>query len=487
MSLRASDTCGDDSDRKLWDTARNLGGHVASKSDPTNDPAEFKPTQLACAMSLIEDLSLTAGADPVQNSTADGTSPKMLDVQKSPPIKMGFCFDMEPSSEDPSPGKENGRLKRGSIVSAFSFDHLQKALEGPTDVHCFELVDYDELHDVEGDGARTSLVSPETSSRPRRTRSFSFCDMDLDLDLFKPGDNEYAATSSETPPESLSPLDVARADLLQLDRSQQPGFESADANRLRLVGRPRVGGLLLCVVPKSWLPTLTRGSKCHFQWFRCFNSEPAQLVAGAKHAKYQILPGDVGCRLQLVAAPIEEDGSFGEALSVVSDYVTEGSASNVSSRYSSRDSSRASSPTRKTSSSTHFTVADAVRNNRRASTGGQGLKPTLKSSPSILPERSGSVQIMGEARMGQTLTVAASGDLCREPSGAPRKCKIQWLRGLKEQSGNYTFLKIPGAKTPKYTVGVHDLGCRLRVVAAPVLPDGSVGKAYTTHTDRIFA
>eukprot|EP00854_Cymbomonas_tetramitiformis_P023955 gene23955-29065_t len=298
MSLRASDTCGDDSDRKLWDTARNLGGHVASKSDPTNDPAEFKPTQLACAMSLIEDLSLTAGADPVQNSTADGTSPKMLDVQKSPPIKMGFCFDMEPSSEDPSPGKENGRLKRGSIVSAFSFDHLQKALEGPTDVHCFELVDYDELHDVEGDGARTSLVSPETSSRPRRTRSFSFCDMDLDLDLFKPGDNEYAATSSETPPESLSPLDVARADLLQLDRSQQPGFE---------------------------------GSKCHFQWFRCFNSEPAQLVAGAKHAKYQILPGDVGCRLQLVAAPIEEDGSFGEALSVVSDYVTEGSASNVSS------------------------------------------------------------------------------------------------------------------------------------------------------------
>lgn len=28
-------------------------------------------------------------------------------------------------------------------------------------------------------------------------------------------------------------------------------------------------------------------------------------------------------------------------------------------------------------------------------------------------------------------------------------CKIQWLRGVKERTGRYTFNKISGAKTPR--------------------------------------
>jgi hypothetical protein len=105
-------------------------------------------------------------------------------------------------------------------------------------------------------------------------------------------------------------------------------------------------------------------------------------------------------------------------------------------------------------------------------------------------------QVIGECVVGERLTVTAPEWTRLQPGvrGSPQagglepgNCKIQWLRGVKERTGRYTFNKIAGAKTPRYKLVPEDANCRLRVVAAPLLLDGSVGKAWTALTARIVA
>jgi len=104
--------------------------------------------------------------------------------------------------------------------------------------------------------------------------------------------------------------------------------------------------------------------------------------------------------------------------------------------------------------------------------------------------------VIGECVVGERLTVTAPEWTKLQPGVKPStqagglepgNCKIQWLRGVKERTGRYTFNKIAGAKTPRYTLAPEDANCRLRVVAAPLLLDGSVGKAWTALTARVTA
>jgi len=67
------------------------------------------------------------------------------------------------------------------------------------------------------------------------------------------------------------------------------------------------------------------------------------------------------------------------------------------------------------------------------------------------------------------------------------KCRFQWTRLSMDQSGNITKTKLTGVNTPWYTPAPEDVGCWLRVKAAPVLHNGILGHATVATTEQRVA
>eukprot|EP00899_Mesostigma_viride_P020345 jgi/Mesvir1/28311/Mv04831-RA.1 len=87
------------------------------------------------------------------------------------------------------------------------------------------------------------------------------------------------------------------------------------------------------------------------------------------------------------------------------------------------------------------------------------------------------LQVVGKLAVGAVVTAAG-----RAPEGVT-KWKFQWYRcRLEESSGGILYKKIVGAVRPRYTVDAKDNGCVLRVLAAPVLADGTLGKAVAAFS-----
>mmetsp|Transcript_43995 Transcript_43995/g.84044 ORF Transcript_43995/g.84044 Transcript_43995/m.84044 type:complete len:732 (+) Transcript_43995:424-2619(+) len=259
--------------------------------------------------------------------------------------------------------------------------------------------------------------------------------------------------------------------------------EGEDA--LRVGGKAVVGATLMAVVPRSWISYVQRGNKCFIQWFRCKRGSAAEKVAGATYAKYQITNLDKGCRMQLVAAMVQDDGGIGSAMSYLSEWVVqETPRERRRRRESSERRSHAGSRTRSTVSRTK---SISERHAGGENSVGSSHAPSMQESETTTTLLTSSpVQIVGEAVVGETLLVAAPEWSSMHKEGLTvNTSRIQWLRGHKDRSGRYNFTKVVGAKTPRYLLTEQDLNCRLRVVAAPILENGLVGKAWTTLSQRV--
>jgi len=250
---------------------------------------------------------------------------------------------------------------------------------------------------------------------------------------------------------------------------------------LQVLGRARIKSTMTCVVSKSWAAQHGGANKCYFQWYRVSKDSHKTKIVGAKYSKYTVTIEDLDHRLQVVAAPVMEGGNVGpSSYSVPSDIVTQQQSQSTGDLIE-----LASGVSLKTDGMSHGLRSSGMR---RYSAQGLVFSGTNVQNSANVQNSEGRVQIYGEGQVGTALVVAAP--TWNDGSGEAlesRKCRIQWLRGMKAGNGQYVFTKIHGAKTPHYMVTDEDLGCRLRVVAAPLLPDGQIGKAYTALSRRIWS
>ncbi|KAK3257625.1 hypothetical protein CYMTET_33299 [Cymbomonas tetramitiformis] len=84
--------------------------------------------------------------------------------------------------------------------------------------------------------------------------------------------------------------------------------------------------------------------------------------------------------------------------------------------------------------------------------------------------------VVGDNRVGCYLV--AQGKM----SARKAKCRFQWTRLGRDAKGNTTKARVKGANAPRYKICEADIGHWLRVKAALVLPDGTLGRAVVATT-----
>jgi len=67
------------------------------------------------------------------------------------------------------------------------------------------------------------------------------------------------------------------------------------------------------------------------------------------------------------------------------------------------------------------------------------------------------------------------------------KCRFQWTRLFLDKSGVVVKTRLKAVNTPWYTPTAEDIGCWLRVKAAPVLKTGELGRATVATTATAVA
>jgi hypothetical protein len=93
------------------------------------------------------------------------------------------------------------------------------------------------------------------------------------------------------------------------------------------------------------------------------------------------------------------------------------------------------------------------------------------------------VVVDGVAVHGVVVQILAKG----KAASKQVKCRFQWTRLSMDKSGNITKTKLTGVNTPWYTPGPEDVGCWLRVKAAPVLQNAMLGHATVATTEQRVA
>jgi len=491
----------------------SVRGEPDGRNDTTKDSGPSKPTNSSSRNGTsggtinrrneVPVVQLEKQNKPSMVATAAGDEPALSGDSKSDP-KAEISSQGEPANSAAqaylaAPPRVNERtMERDCFSFALEIEYPRSVPTAP--VHNTVLKPQAPAH-VLPPSLPPPIIAPTapppaetTQQRIHQSNSAEFSNPPMGAGL-SDGYEEHQQVTARSPTQTFRPPGIPpvppRSPGPTADKNYRIAFETEEddvfrelegEDPLRVVGTSAVGSTLLGVVPKAWLPLLNRGQKCHFQWFRCPRDEPATKIDNAKFAKYQLRPEDINHRLQVVSAPVLADGSIGDVMTAISPWVLDVRGSNTTSRRRRGGSGGGSvvsngySPSLGRTGSMGSRRVGSVRSS--GSTEVNSLaETTVGSSP---------VQILGEAMVGETLVVAApSWD---DHSGAalePSKCKIQWLRGTKERSGHYSFNKIPGAKTPRYVVAYEDFNCRLRVVAAPILEGGSVGRAWTALTARI--
>jgi len=235
-----------------------------------------------------------------------------------------------------------------------------------------------------------------------------------------------------------------------------PPASSFCGTRLHIVGRMRCSETVTAAgdLPFSIV-------RCRFNWYRFDpadnpgtsdkNLKPVR-IQGAHGPAYTMTAQDINCRLRVVAYVIGADGQCTNAsISALSEPV-DGAMQNLP-------------------------LPSAVQP-PGSSQEGDGQVLRTKSGEVLSLQ---SLKIEGRPQCG--VQILAKG----KAASKQVKCRFQWTRLSMDQSGNITKTKLTGVNTPWYTPAPEDVGCWLRVKAAPVLHNGILGHATVATTEQRVA
>mmetsp|Transcript_12071 Transcript_12071/g.23030 ORF Transcript_12071/g.23030 Transcript_12071/m.23030 type:complete len:569 (-) Transcript_12071:372-2078(-) len=281
------------------------------------------------------------------------------------------------------------------------------------------------------------------------------------------------------------------------------------STRLHILGKLVSGE----VVTAAGELNLTR-VRCRFSWYRVEASATGRLrkvkpvrIAGAHAPIYRISAADVGSRLRVVARVLGPDGSYSSAsISALSGFVA---ASPRGARAASREKGLAPAgapsaarpcPAPAAAAATPAPTVAAAGDEARADAACKSVVNHDSASPSLsVPSPSSTKSTTPRSSCDGTLE---TGDPLALHSliinGVPQcgtkllakgkshdsklKCRFQWTRLLQDKEGNLIKQRLKGVSTPWYTPVAEDVGCWLRVKAAPVLADGQLGHSTFATT-----